>query len=47
MLKIFLRENPDHFILYIGTNNLNLRREPDLTDKSLVDVALSIKNEEG
>ena len=29
--KLPLTENPDHFILQVGTNNLNSDREPELT----------------
>ena len=29
--KLPLTENPDHFILQVGTNSLNSDREPELT----------------
>ena len=43
-LKSFLRENPDHFVLHTGTNDLDSGRPPDLIAKSVVDVASSLKN---
>ena len=42
-LKPSLKENPDHFILHVDTNNLDSDRLPDLIAKSIVDVALSLK----
>ena len=42
-MKPSLRENPDHFVLYVGTNNLDPDRLPDLIAKSIVDVASSLK----
>ena len=44
--KPSLRENPDHFILHAAINNLNSCWEPDLTTESIVNVVLSMKNEE-
>ena len=41
-LKPSLRENPDHFVLHVGTNDLDCDRSPDLTAKSIVDVASSL-----
>ena len=38
-----LRENPDHFVLHAGTNDLDSDRSPDLIAKSIVDVASSLK----
>ena len=29
-MKPSLRENPDHFILRVGTNDLNMERSPNL-----------------
>lgn len=43
--KPSLRENPDHFILHVGINNLNSDRKHGLIAKSIVDIALSMKNE--
>ena len=43
-MKPSLRENPDHFVLYIGTNNPNSDRSPELTAKSITDVGSSLKN---
>ena len=42
-LKPSLRENPDHFVLHVGTNDLDSDRSPDLIAKSIVDVASSLK----
>ena len=45
-IKPSLRENPDHVILHVGTNDLDSDRPPDLIAKSVVDVACSMKNGE-
>ena len=42
-LKPSLRENPDHFVLHVGTNDLDSDRSPDLIAKSIFDVASSLK----
>ena len=42
-MKPTIRKKPDHFILHIGTNNLNSEREPELTSKSIVDLACRMK----
>ena len=44
-LKHSLRENPNHFILHMVTNDLNSKRFPELFDKSIADLTASIKNE--
>ena len=44
-LKPSLRENPDHFVLRVGTNDLDSDRSPDLIAKSIVDVAPSLKTD--
>ena len=44
-LKSFLRENPDHFVLHVGTNDLDFDQLPDLIAKSIVDVASSLKTD--
>ena len=44
-LKHSLRENPNHFILHVVTNDLNSKRSPELIDKSIADLAASLKNE--
>ena len=41
--KPSLRENPDHFILHVGTNDFNTERSPELTAKSIVDLATTLK----
>ena len=44
-MKTSLRENPDHFVLCIGTNDLNSDRSPELIAKSITDVGFSLKND--
>ena len=44
-LKPSLRENPDHFVLHVGTDNLDSDRSPDLIAKLIVDVASSLKTD--
>ena len=41
-LKPSLRQNPDHFILRAGKNDLNTERSPKLTAKSFVDLATTL-----
>ena len=40
-----LRENPDNFILHVGTNDLNSQRSPELIAKSIAHLVASLKNE--
>ena len=35
------RENSDHYILHVGTNDLGLDRSPELITKSVIDLALT------
>ena len=42
-MKPSLWENPDHFILNVGTNDLNTERSPELIAKSIVDLATTLK----
>ena len=42
-MKLSLRENPDHFILIVGRNNLIMERSPELLAKSIVDLATTLK----
>ena len=42
-VKLWLRENPDHFILHIDTNDLNTERSPEPTAISIVDLATRLK----
>ena len=42
-MKPSLRENPDHFILHVGTNDLNTERSPELIAKSIVGLAKTLK----
>ena len=42
-MKHSLRENSDHFIIHVGTNDLNTERSPELIAKSIVDLATTLK----
>ena len=42
-LKPALRENSDHFILQVGTNDLNSERSPELIAKLIDDLTASRK----
>ena len=42
-LKPSLRENPDHFILHVGGNDLNTERSLELITESIVDLATALK----
>ena len=44
-MKPSLHANPDHFVLHIGTNDLNSDRSPELIAKSITDVGSSLKND--
>ena len=44
-LKPSLRENPDHFVLHVGANDLDSDQSPDLIAKSIVDVVSSLKTD--
>ena len=44
-LKPSLRENPDHFTLHVGTNDLNSERSPEFIAKSIAYLAGTSKNE--
>ena len=44
-LKPSLRKNTDHFFLYVGTNDLDSDRSPDLITKTIVNVASSLKTD--
>ena len=39
------RENSDHYILHVGTNDLCLDRSPELIAKYIIDLALTLKSE--
>ena len=43
--KPSLRENPNHFDLHVGTNDLNSNRSPEPIAKSIADVSSSLKND--
>ena len=38
-----LRDNPGHFILHVGTNDLNKERSLELVAKSIVNLATTLK----
>ena len=40
-VKLSLSENPELFILHVGTNNLDSDRSPELIAKSIVDTFCS------
>ena len=44
-IKPSQRENSDHYILRVRTNDLCLDRSPELIAKSIIDLALTLKNE--
>ena len=44
-IKPSQRENSDHYILHVGTNDLCLDRSPELIAKSIIDLALTLKSE--
>ena len=44
-IKPTQRENSDHYILHVGTNDLCLDRSPELIAKSIIDLALTLKSE--
>ena len=43
-LKPSLREDPDHFILLVGSNDLSTERSPELIAKSITDLAVTLKS---
>ena len=43
-MKPSIRETPDHTILHVRTNDLNSDSPSDLIAKSIVDLALNVKN---
>ena len=43
-IKPSQRENWDHYILHVGTNDLCLDRPPELIAKSIIDLALLLKS---
>ena len=44
-IKPSQREDSDHYILLVGTNDLCLDRSPELIAKSIIDLAFSLKSE--
>jgi len=44
-IKPSIREDPDHFILHLGTNELDLERPADLIAKSIADIGSKLKND--
>ena len=44
-LKPSLRQNPDHVVLHVGTNDLDSDKDPELIAKSIVDLASTVKKD--
>ena len=44
-MKPSLKESIDHFIVQVGTNDLESERQPDFIAKLIVDVAAALKSE--
>ena len=44
-MKILIHVKPNHFILHVGTNNLNSNRPPDEITKAIIDLASELKSE--
>ena len=42
-MKPSLRNTPNHFILHVGTNDLNSNQTSEVIAKEIVDLATSIK----
>lgn len=40
-----LQNNRDHFILHLGKNDLKSEKNPECIRESIVDLAISLKNE--
>ena len=43
--KPSIRDKPDHFIMHVGTNDLNSEVSPKSIAESIVDLAMSLKTE--
>ena len=43
-VKPSLRSTPNHFILHVGTNDLNANQTSEVIAKEIVDLATSLKN---
>ena len=39
-----IRAKPDHFILHVGTNDLNSNRSPDEITKVIIDLASKLRS---
>ena len=44
-MKPWIRTKPNHFVLHVGTNDLNLSRPPDEIAKAIIDLASELKSE--
>ena len=44
-MKPSIQAKPNHFILHVGTNDLNSNRPPDEIAKAIIDLALELKSE--
>ena len=43
--KPSVRDKPDHFIIHVGTNDLNSEMSPKQIAESIVDLAMSLRTE--
>ena len=44
-MKSWIRAKPNHFILHVGTNDLNSDRPPDEIAKTIIDLASELTSE--
>ena len=42
--QVFFRENPHHFIIHVGANDISTNQRPEQIAKSIVELDLSIKS---
>ena len=38
------RENPDHVVIYVDTNDLPTKKQPDVISEDIVELALNLKS---
>ena len=44
-MKPWIQAKPNHFILHVGTNDLNSNRPPDKIAIAIIDLASELKSE--
>ena len=44
-MKPWIRAKPNHFVLHVGTNDLNLSKPPDEIAEAIIDLASELKSE--